>query len=297
MIPGIMESWGNGGGVFDLGWSRFQTSFMDWYRHAREQDEPTDCVVFIMWHRSESCGHLGCKAHGYDDAVAENAALVQADNLWRLFTEDGGGHHLYPIVCCLETDTESLTLQQMRGSTVLDLSQMGGASEWELRGRLYAFYPKIPHHVLDDLLPIILGNIRHAKKIRSMNRTLEECDHCENIIGVGRGLHWLGRESFVIGPFDEQFQAIVVIAGKIVLKNLESGAVDSSRGAILLSSAPCRGSLGKPGRAVAELKARNLARAAEEVLREKVPGLIPHLRTVAGVVDNDTRLFIPASAL
>jgi hypothetical protein len=291
MLPGILQTWANGGGVFSLTWPYFQSSFMDWYRHARENSR--ECILLVVWHRSRSHTHLGCKAHQYDDAMAESVARAQAKELWNLFKEDDQERHLYPVVCCLETDSEGLAFRMKEGSEVLDLFSVLDFSERELRERVYALYPEIPHRILNDLLAtVISGNIQHIRKVMTLNRTVEACDHCESIIAVGRGFGWLNREAFVIAPFDPRFPDMVATAAKIVLGNIEKGTIDVKKGAMLLASAPSRTSLGKPGREVAGLKASKFLDDALSVIKERVPELVPYLLSVvAGTEDNTTRRF------
>lgn len=292
-LPGILQSWENGGGRFDLGWPNFQSSFMDWYRHARERSRP--CIVLVSWHRSKSHAHLGCKAHQYDDAAAEGVARGQAKELWDHFKEDSGGRYLYPIACCLETDSEALIFQKRRGSEIFDLSEMLDLSTDGIRPRLYAFYPEIPRSVLDDLLAtVIVGNIRHILKVMLLDRSMEACDHCESIIAVGRGLEWLDKRSLVIAPFDPRFPDMVETAAKIVLENFRKGTVEVGHGVALMASSPFRAFLGRPGMEMAGLKATSLLNVAHDVIKQRVPDLVPHLRyVVAGTVNNDTRRFHP----
>lgn len=291
MLPGILQSWENGGGVFNLAWPYFQSSFMDWYEHARKNGR--DCIVLVSWHRSKSHTHLGCKAHQYDNAVAEGVAWAQAKELWDRFKEDGSERHLYPIVVCLETDSEGLILQGKAESQALDLSSVLDFSEGDLRKRLSACYPEIPHRILDDLFAtVVIGNIGHIRKVMLLDRTPEACDHCESIIAVGRGLEWLDRRSFAIAPFDPRFPDMVETAAKIVLENFEKGTVDVRDGAILLASTPSRTLLGRPGREIAGVKSSGFLDVALNVIKERVPSLVPHLRHImAGTIDNDTRRF------
>ncbi|MDR3582036.1 MAG: hypothetical protein P4L67_02050 [Candidatus Pacebacteria bacterium] len=297
MPAGILQSWENGGARFDLRWPHFQTSFMDWYGHARKNGRP--CVVLVSWHRSRSNVHLGCKAHRYDDAAAEALARAQVKELWSRFKEDDGKRHLYPIEVCLETDSETMIFQRRKDSATLDVSGLEILSQPEAQKRLQGFYPDVPPCVLDDLLAtIIAGNIRHIQKVRSMGRTVEECDHCESIIAVGRGLEWLDKRAFIIGPFDPRFPDMVETAAKIVLENFHKGTVDVAGGAMLLASTPFRECLGRPGREMAGLRASSLLDTAHTVIKERVPDLVPHLRyTIAGTVSNDTRRFLPVDVV
>ena len=52
-------------------------------------------------------------------------------------------------------------------------------------------YPELPRLVVKDLIPLLLGNIRHIDEVRKTKREPQELDHREVALCLGRGFSWL----------------------------------------------------------------------------------------------------------
>lgn len=232
---------------------------------------------------SKSNVHWGCAGHKYD----LEASIIDADRLRGEFEAAFGRDQQVSaaIVVGVETDEDALSFHSNDGDYYvtedLDLSPD------EVHRRLRHVYRRMSEEILNDLIPLVVGNQSHIRRHRTQKRQVNELVHGENIIGVGRGMDWflLPNRALFIGPYGINWSEAVKVAGNIVLDNLRSGRVPEEDGCLLLISAPYahRSELG-----LARLKARFLAQEATKALRQ-VEGL--QFDTLVGVTELETRLF------
>jgi hypothetical protein len=196
-----------------------------------------------------------------------------------------------PIVCGIETDLEALVLHGEDVNTVIDLAKIKQSSQLELEELLYSLYPTMPERIVRDLIPLVRGNIKHIAEIRASNRPIEDAEHKEWVLGVGRGFDWLHaiNTAFIVGPFDPNLSVAIETAAKLLKGNIDEGRVDPN-GIVLMTSAAFRDEAG-PEYHLAREKALFLSEFAQNIIRDKVPDLVPHLQILTGFTDLDTRKF------
>lgn len=288
-IPtGIIKPYRNIGGRFNLGWPYLGELIRDDILFAA--DAGRDTIVLLTYHFSKGDAHRGCAGFGYDTAAARAAT----ERLRTQFDSVVGLQHrvVYPIVVGIETDEDALTFHGQHGKT-LAMAEVADLSAAELACKLTELFPDMSAHMHRDLLPLVLGNQEHVREVRAAQRAPIDLDHRENIIGVGRGFHWLQvpNRALLIGPYGHAWDSTVHTAGKIVKGNLEAGRIDPAQGVLLLASGLSRFQKGSPGWLFAEEKARYMAETAESILREAYPEF--NLTVLTGVVDERTLLFHP----
>jgi hypothetical protein len=279
---GIIQPCRNMGGVFDLGWMAFQLMITQWVDYSMGRGRK--CIFFATYHYSKGDRHRGCAGHGYDTDKAIGAAQSLKDQFDRVF----GRSVISAIMCGVETDSEALIFHG-DGGEVWDLSTSVGWGQEELLNKLGDIYPSLDRQIIQDLLPMVEGNIRHIKCVAESQRPVVTLQHQEWILGLGRGFDWLHtiNQALIIGPFDLKVAQAVETAGNILLDNIVTGR-NSYGGAVLVSAAPYRDGVG-PEPFLAMEKARVLEKFALEIFQAKVPDLLPHLATISGTVNMTTR--------
>lgn len=285
--PGIIQPFRNIGGKFDLGWPYFGQLLEDWVSAATRRGRRS--MILATYHFSKGDDHRGCAGHNYDTAAARAGAIALKEQIERVF---GNGHSVvHPIVTGLETDEDGMTLHGDDGST-LDLATLPvDVSPAQLRAKLAALYPDMHPTVVDDLLPLALGNVKHVAEVRTMRRPIADAEHKEQIIAVGRGFDWLHipNKALIIGPYSFDVASPIAVAGKVALGNIKAGRVPAEEGIVLMSAALY--SSEGPDLARAVEKARALAELSQATLAAAHPELAPYLQTLTGIVNQNTRLF------
>jgi len=293
--PGILEPFRNIGGSFDLGWPFFQEVINDSINFAINKGRR--CCVFTSYHFAkgdpDGSHHRGCAGFGYDTKAAKEAAF----SLRKQFSKVYGTGPVYALTIGIETDEASLIFHGVNGDELLIADLNPAITKEEIIVRLEALYPDMDKCIIVDLVPLIKGNLNHVQKCRNSVRELIDLEHREQIIAVGRGFDWLhlSNTALIIGPYSHQWTQAVMKAGKIIMSNITSGRIPKEHGVLLMPGALYRQEEGSAGWRLKEMKVRYLLEAAEKVLREEVPEIIPYLQTYAGVVDADTRKFHPLS--
>jgi hypothetical protein len=282
---GIIQPFRNLGGKFDLGWPYFQAKIDEWIQYSINRGR--HCLVFVTYHYARGDEHRGCRGFGYD----KPAALSSMTRLKDQFKDVYGNRAVYPIVCGIETDLEALVFHGENGM-VVDLSETKDHDAESLQAMIKTLYPSMPERVLMDLMPLVQGNIRHIQEIRDTNRLIQEAEHKEWVLGVGRGFDWLHaiNTAFIVGPYDPNLAGAIGTAATLLKGNIDEGRVKPENGIVLMTSSSYRDSAG-PEKALAREKAKFLSRFALDVVKEKVPGLVPHLQILTGCVDLNTRKF------
>ncbi len=286
---GIIQPFRNLGGRFDLGWPVFQHTFKSWRTYARRKRR--DCLAIVTYHFSRSNPHWGCAGFNYDTP----AAFAFTGNLRREFIEDfGQSDALYTIQCGIETDLDALILHGEQGERI-DMAEVTDASESHLVALLRGLYPKMSAQMVADFLPLLQGNIAHIAEVRRQSRPPLELQHKEWILAVGRGFDWLHEinQALIVGPFDLEHMAdAIVVAGKVLLSNIEQGRIQVSpnNGIVLLTCVPYFEPAGSEPRQAAR-KAKYLANLASTATQKELPLLVPHIQRLTGTVDQSTRRF------
>lgn len=285
--PGIIQPFRNIGGKFDLGWPFFGVIIKEWIEYSISKGR--DCVVLTTYHFSKGDMHRGCKGFNYDTDAAHDAA----HRLRLQFESVFGKNHttVYPIEVGIETD-EDVLIFHGNNSKTLDLSKETKTTHNDLRGKLRDLYPDMKTRMMEDLMPLILGNIHHIVELRKQKRAIIDIDHREQILGVGRGFDWLHipNRALLVGPWSYDITVPIEKAAGILLDNLKKKLIPEKDGVILMASAFYRDEVGIE-RYLAKEKAISLAELALKTIQERVPELVPYLHVLVGTVDMNTRLF------
>ncbi len=281
---GIIQPYRNLGGKFDLGWPFFQATIDDWVQYAISRGR--HCIIFVTYHYSRGDVHRGCRGFNYDKVVAcetANTLKMQFDRIY-------GGAAVAPIVCGIETDLDALVLHGEDGR-VIDLAEAKLSSHEDIEELVRSLYPAMSMRVILDLLPLIQGNLKHIAQVRSSDRPIEELEHNEWVLGIGRGFDWLHaiNTAFIVGPFDPHLSFAIETAAKLLESNIEARRIDA-KGIVLLASASYRDSAG-PEYNLAKEKAMFLSHFSLEIIKRRVPKLIPHLQILTGCTNMNTREF------
>lgn len=282
---GIIQPFRNLGGKFDLGWPFFQVIIDQWVQYSISRGR--HCLVFVTYHYARGDMHRGCRGYHYDTDAARAAAIKLKDQFIRVY----GKTAVVPIVCGIETDLDALILHGEDNHSSVDLAKIKQSSQIELEEMLYSLYPSMPERIVRDMIPLVRGNIRHVGEIRASHRPIEDAEHREWVLGVGRGFDWLHliNTAFIVGPFDPNLSVAIETAAKLLKGNIDEGRVDPS-GIVLMTSAAFRDE-GGPEYHLAKEKALFLSKFALDIIKEKVPELVPHLHMLTGFTDLDTRKF------
>lgn len=282
---GIIQAFRNLGGKFNLGWPFFQTTMDQWIQYSISRGR--HCLVFVTYHFARGDTHRGCKGFNYDKDAAEKAASDLKDQ----FSSVYGKGAVIPIVCGIETDLDALILHG-EGGQIVDLATIKeDASSSYIEEMIRDLYPTMPMQVIKDFLPLVNGNIKHIDHVRTSNRPIEDYEHKESILAVGRGFDWLYTRNiaFTVGTTDPDFPIAIETAAKLIKDNIDSERVDPN-GIVLLTSAVYRDEAG-PEYHLAREKALFLSKFSQKIINDKVPDLVPYLQILTGFTDLDTRKF------
>jgi hypothetical protein len=274
---GIIQPFRNLGGAFDIGWPHLG----ELVTHAvmRAVEEGRRVLILVTYHHSRGERARGCSGFDYDVAAARASAFAFRRQLESVFGTDH--QTVTPLVVGVETDEDALTLHGDRGA-LLDLAAVPAAGRGEaeladeLSHALRGLLRDLPAEVLRDLLPLVLGNLRHIEEVRRTERSLD-IQHHEWMICVGRGFDFLHvpNTALIVGPYSPNIDEPIVKAARIVQANMEAGRIPDD-GLILLASSPYE-EVGVDYRRAVE-KSRFLGRFAAEVIRQEVPWV--HARMV-----------------
>lgn len=286
---GIIRPFRNIGGQFDLGWPFFGLLIKEWVEHSIFKKRT--CIVLITYHYSKSNTHLGCRGFNYDTSLA----LTQAKKLKEQFERVFGKLHsvVYPVMVGIETDEDALIIHG-ENRELFDLSKETSSDETTIKKKIEKLFPAMQQEMIEDFLPLLVGNIEHVKEIRETKRPAEDTNHKEFILGIGRGFDWLHlhNKALLIGPFSYNLKDPISKAAGILLDNIKNKRIDENDGVILIVSAVHRKRIGTEYQLAIE-KSISLAELTIQTIQEQTPELIPHLSVIAGTVDMNTRKFTP----
>jgi hypothetical protein len=148
-------------------------------------------------------------------------------------------------------------------------------------------FPDMPAQVRTDLLPLLLGNLKHIADVRQTSRELN-IEHREWIICVGRGFDFLHMPNLalIIGPYSPDLADPIRKAAGIIESNMQAGRIPDD-GFLLLASAPYD-EIGVD-RARAQLKARFLSQFSAEEIERQHPELAKKMHVRTAVLDWGSR--------
>ena len=293
---GVIQPWRNIGGQFNLGWPHYKDTIKEWARYGVSKSR--ESVVFATYHFArgfkgedqEIVKHRGCAGHGYDTAKAVQASYELKKQFDRVYQNDS----LYAIHCGIETDLDALILHGDNGE-IIDLAEVNFGNDEEVQSMLGRLFPNLSAKAIQDILPLILGNIDHVAEIKKSNRPLADSEHRERVLAIGRGFDWLHEPNLalIIGPYDPELKSTIIKAAGILQSNIDSKRIDPNEGLVLLVSAPFRDQGDDQNLAIE--KALWLEKYAYSIIKENVPPsengtrLIDHLAVITATCDMNTR--------
>lgn len=287
-IPmGILRPFRNIGGKFTLGYPYLGRLVLDAKEEAVRQGRPT--LALCTYHFSKGSEHRSCAGHNYDTAAARRGAVNLKKEFETIFGMKNSA--ISAIVVGIETDEDALTFCNGVEKNDFSIADHVADSDDEISRGLQALYPHLETKMLNDLLPLALGNRDHVARIRREGRPVTEIVHGENIICVGRGFDWLHmpNRALIIGPYgdaESTWRDAVRVAGNIVLDNFKKKRVPKAHGALLLVAAPYSD---MKERELAIAKVGYFATVASQVLSPVAKKL--GLDILTGVTDMQTMKF------
>jgi carbonic anhydrase len=290
---GIIQPFRNIGGKFDIGWPYLQSVLHEFLEYAYTNGKK-DCILFVTYHYSKGDVHRGCKGFNYDTEAARRSAEELRLRIARI-CKDITEIQVGVIMLGIETDDDALILHGEDGSEV-NLSEELSTPEPVMLSKVITLFPSLSEWMIEDLMPLVVGNLAHIKEVRQSDRSIIEFDHCECCVGVGRGFDWLHapNRALLVGAYSFDVGDPIVKAAGIVLDNLRSGRVKAEGGVLLMASALYweNSGLGIHKRLAIE-KAMTLAEYSLQKIRadKNVRPLLEHLSVVVGEVDMRTRQF------
>ena len=281
---GIIQPWRNLGGKFNLGWPYFAKDVAGWVEYSVNKGR--DVLILVTYHYSRGEEHRGCAGYGYDQQMSIAGTLRLKQQVERAF---GKSHKVvYPILFGFETDIDAVVLHGENGE-VIDLSTIEDTSEDSLKTMLGRLFPDMPERILQDLLPLVTGNIAHIAEVKNNQRPLTEVVHREWVIGLGRGFDWLHEPNtaLLVGPFSPNLHEPVETAASIIKANMEAGRI-GDQSFVLLASAIFRDSTGVEP-LLAKEKALFLREFAIKTIQNKFPEFANKMHVLPVIVDMNTR--------
>lgn len=293
---GIIQPWRNIGGQFNLGWPHYKDTIKEWARYAANKGRSS--VVFTTYHfargfdgeQPDIVQHRGCAGHNYDKAKAVEDSYRLKQQFDRVYNNDS----LYAIHCGIETDLDALILHGDNGE-IVDMAKVEFSSADDVLAMLTRLYPQIPLNVIQDILPLVQGNIEHVKQVKESNRPLADSEHRERVLAIGRGFDWLHEPNLalIMGPYDPELKTNIIKAAGILQSNIDAKRINPDEGLVLLVSAPFR-DLGDDQNLAIE-KAKWIEQYAFSIINNDVPQsdhgtrLADHLAVIAATCDMNTR--------
>jgi len=229
---GIMKPFRNIGGRFDLGWPLLNESFDQSVKKAVRKGNRT--LVLVTYHYSQGDVHRGCAGFHYDCEQSKKFTENFRKQILRTYGENNGV--VFPILVGLETDKDALIFHGDNGK-ILDVSTIADSSEKNLEALFHKLYPLMPERILDDLLPLVEGNIKCIQETKNNGKSLDQLVHGEWVLALGKGFDWLHTPNMalIVGPYDPNSGEPIKTAAGIIKSNLDEGK--DKEGMVLLSSA------------------------------------------------------------
>lgn len=275
---GIIQPFRNLGGMFDLGWPHLGEVLAGYVQRCVREGRRV--LLLITYHFSRGNVHRGCAGfHGDTGAAIAHTRRIkqQVETVFGL-----GRDTVYPVLCGFETDEDALLVHgQQEG--LLDLAQCAGMAEDALAQHLAALFPDMARQMRDDLLPLLVGNLRRIDEVRQMHR-VADIEHREWMICLGRGFDFLHMPNIalIVGPYSPELAEPVGKAAAIIEANMAKGRIPDD-GFLLLASVPYE-ELGVD-RARAGLKSAFLADFAAGVIARQSPALAGKMHVHTAVLD------------
>jgi hypothetical protein len=228
---GIIRPYRNIGGKFNLGWPLLNLSFDKLVMKAVR--EGNRALILVTYHFSEGDEHRGCAGFKYDCEAAKQSTNEFKKQIQKVYGDNS--QVVVPILIGVETDKDAIILHGENGE-VLDLSNVVDATAQGLKDMIQRLYPNMPERIVEDLLPLVEGNIEHIAEVKG-KKPHADLEHGEWVLAVGKGFDWLHTPNMalIVGPYDPNIGEPIKTAASIIKSNIASGKV--SQGFVVLASA------------------------------------------------------------
>jgi hypothetical protein len=292
-IPkGIINPFRDPGPKLVLGMPYFQRLVFDWFGYAVSKGR--DCCFFSTYHFSSGAKERGCHGHHYDLEASQKSATELARELEQAYGK--GPNAVFNVFFVgLETDSDAMVFHGDHGR-IIDVRTLADSEldEKAALDLLYALYPERNRQVVAGLVPFLVGNVRHVRKIRESKRPLVANVHKETVLFFGRGAKVLGPDTraLIVSPFAANLQEPIGKMAGVLLDNLVAGRIDKEKGVLLMTSGLYRDP--GPEKANAVVKSQWLAKVATEAIKEQAPKLLDYnFDTLVGITDANQMLYTP----
>jgi len=285
-IPfGLITPFRNIGGKYRVGWPMMRQSLNDLEHFANH--EQTLAMLIATYHWSIADQHLGCRGFNYDRSAALASMLNFRNEVLDCYHHPRRQPILWPLVVGMETENESLVIHGQNDMFFIDLSTQRpeqADGDW-LKHSLAKLFPDYPPQILNDLLPLITGNLNHLKRVQANERT-KFPEHRERVLAIGQGYDWLDNDNFalIIGPCAPDLDDAIVTAAAIIRDNLQQQRIP--QGGVLMVNTPYRKPWHRNG-AIAQSK--YLASFAAEHIGQSYPDMVDFFKLLVGVTNLNTR--------
>jgi hypothetical protein len=280
---GVVETFYNIGGVFDVTWPEFEKDLTRLRKKADGVYVPA--VLAVGYHYSKSNPNLGCKGHGYDkeaSIIACNAFVSQLQSQQS---------DLYGVVVGLETDTDSVLIHGKNGQ-LFNTAEMNEVSGDIYRDAVKAIVPDMAPEMFNDFLSFVEGLQKKTMKTMTEGRFGRDLDHREYVLGLGPvgAFDWLEdrNTALLIGPYSPTSDIAVEKAAGILDVNLLSSQIPSEDGLVVVV-AETWNQLEPDGRENARQHAQYRTTRALEIIKESAPKLMSSLGVITGIVETTTQ--------
>lgn len=283
---GIIKSFRNIGGDFNLGWSYLSSVIDEFIEYALA--EGSKVLFLLTYHYSRGDHHRGCAGHDYDTDKAFESVMVFKEQLERVY---GSDHDVVcPVLCGFETDLDALILHGDMGE-IVDLAEVNDSSQSNVDSLLANLFQKMPKDILRDFAPLVQGNIEHIAEVKAHGRPIIDVQHKESVLAVGRGFDWFHKpnEALIIGPYQPNLDDAIRKGLGIIKSNLEQGRILMEEGVVTLASATFANPCVKRRRAIE--RAKFLSEMIMGIVDDDFPELKEFIHPLAVVTDLNTQRF------
>lgn len=287
MPLGIVRSYRNIGGHFDLGWPLLGKQLKDRIDHGISNGRKS--LILITYHYSKGDKNLGCAGFECDPEAAFAFSLKFHKQVNRFFGQNN--QVVFPIVIGFETDTQSLIFhpQNPSGKGAVMCSDSLPEGKEKMLEIIHGLYPDMDKEVKKDLKRLMEGNIAHLKGLKAKGKRSFDTHHKEWVVGVGEGFAWLNEQNtaLIVGPYDPDLSKPIIKAIDIIKENMATGKIIDD-GFLILSSAQFKEEDVDKNRAREE--ANFLRSYTKKIIENNYPCLIDKAKYIAVIVDERTRL-------
>jgi hypothetical protein len=274
---GFLRNFRNLGGQFNHGWARLRDIIFAIVKKAHVQGNGS--IAIITYHYSKGSKTRGCAAYNFNEVEAMKGAFSFKKQIERAYKTLG--YHFVPIVVGIETDEDALILHNDHGD-MLNLADVPkNISKRAIHEHIRQLYPHMTMQMRMDLLPLIMGNIKHVAELRKTERSIIALDHNEWIIGVGGAtafdfLH-IPNTAILVGQYNPNLERPIKKAFEVYKQHWQPGKK------FLQLTAASYGD--EVPRSFAYDDVKYYSRLAREVATEHFSSLLPDMFQVRGLLN------------